>query len=295
MRWPETFVSLIKGKKIRYEVENFRDVVKVDGQDLYEFLKDNVDKHEFIKQNLLNATLTFHQRVKMFVKNIIMNPGNPMKTKYYSYKVEFAMRGAAHVHGVLWLDLSKFDMNACSNNDNCTGSDSSGKKKKAFSLQSLFDKIRHEDILDPDEKQCLSNFADQFITCSLKDVRTEDIVRDVQIHNHTKCCRKSGHKCRFFFPKFPSIRTIISVPIHQLNLNEEEKKKTLERSTLTLKKVFNILEDDVTMEELAKIGQEDIIKHKNLQQKILFINNIKAKYGYMWRCNPTHKQHKSNI
>jgi hypothetical protein len=34
---------------------------------------------------------------------------NPMQLEYFSSKLEFAMRGAAHIHGVLWLDLNKLD------------------------------------------------------------------------------------------------------------------------------------------------------------------------------------------
>ena len=33
-----------------------------------------------------------------------------MSVKYYSYKIEFAMRGASHVHGVLWVDWKKLDI-----------------------------------------------------------------------------------------------------------------------------------------------------------------------------------------
>ena len=73
-----------------------------------DFLSRQTSKHEFIKSNLLNATLTFNQRVKMFIKHIIMNKESPMKVKYYSYKVEFALRGAAHIHGVLWMDWENF-------------------------------------------------------------------------------------------------------------------------------------------------------------------------------------------
>ena len=108
MRWCENFVPLLEGKKVVYEADNFRDKVFIDGQELHDFLREHEDKHEIIKINLLNATLTFNHRVKMFMKNIVMNPQNPMNIKYYSYKVEFAMRGAAHIHGVLWLDWKKF-------------------------------------------------------------------------------------------------------------------------------------------------------------------------------------------
>jgi hypothetical protein len=31
-----------------------------------------------------------------------------MSIKYYSYKVEFAMRGAGHIHGVMWVDWETF-------------------------------------------------------------------------------------------------------------------------------------------------------------------------------------------
>ena len=151
MRWPENFVSLIQGKKISYETENFRDKVRIDDQDLYDFLRENVDKHEFIRENLLNATLTFYQRVKMFVKNIIMNKESPMKIKYYSYKVEFAMRGAAHIHGVLWVDLSNFDfLTKNLKKKSCTNSKVNDKDEDTVSLQSLFDRIRNEENLSPD-------------------------------------------------------------------------------------------------------------------------------------------------
>ena len=44
----------------------------------------------------------------MFVKHISMSKGNPMCIKNYSYKVEFALRGAGHIHGVLWVDWENF-------------------------------------------------------------------------------------------------------------------------------------------------------------------------------------------
>ena len=164
-----------------------------------------------------------------------MNTQSPMKMKYYCYKVEFAIRGAAHIHGVLWVDLSNFDfLTKNLKKKKYASSKSNDEEEETVTLQSLFDKIRNEENLTPDEIQALCKFADLFVTCSLKDVRTEDVVRDVQIHHHTKCCRKSGHKCRFYFPKFPSIKTMISVPIHQLNLTEEERKQMVEQSNAIL-------------------------------------------------------------
>ena len=86
-----------------------------------------------------------------------MGPGNPMAIQYYSYKVEFAMRGAGHIHGVLWVDWKKFSALPESDNENI---------KKAL------DKIKNEEMLSNEEKQSLADFADLFISCSLKNQRT---------------------------------------------------------------------------------------------------------------------------
>ena len=106
LRWPENFTALLQDHDIVYDSDI--DKVTIDGISVEEFLKANESKHEFIKSNLLNATLTFNHRVKMFVKHIIMSSGNPMTIQNYSYKVEFAMRGAVHIHGVLWVDWGRF-------------------------------------------------------------------------------------------------------------------------------------------------------------------------------------------
>ena len=99
-------------------------------------------------------------------------------------------------------------------------------KPLSYMLKGLFDKIRNEEILSQKDKLYLAKFADLIITCTLKDIRTKDLVRDAQIHHHTLCCQKNGMKCRFFFPKFPTRRTIIAVPVYHLGLNDGNKKKS---------------------------------------------------------------------
>ena len=80
--------------------------------ELREYLKEKTDKstHELIRRNVTNATRNYNHRVKGFIQNIVMNKNNPMAVKYYSTKVEFQGRGAAHNHGVLWVDLDKMEM-----------------------------------------------------------------------------------------------------------------------------------------------------------------------------------------
>ena len=104
-----------------------------------------------------------------------MSKGNPLSIKYHSYKVEFALRGAAHVHGVLWIDWE---------NINNIPKNEIGFIKKA--LQNIKDDIK----LDDKELSAIVKFADSFISCSVKDPRTSDIVQSVNKHHHTKTCRK---------------------------------------------------------------------------------------------------------
>ena len=75
------------------------------------FLKEDIDDslHEMIRTNVLTATRNFQRRVETFKKEIMMGENNPMKIKYISYRVEFQGRGAAHIHGTLWLDMKEIE------------------------------------------------------------------------------------------------------------------------------------------------------------------------------------------
>ena len=88
-----------------------------------------------------------------------MGNNNPMKIKYISYRVEFQARGAAHIHGILWLDMKKiealpifFDVEREPGN---------GKLSHAFR------KFRDDEKLSEDEKIAIEQFTDLFVTCSL--------------------------------------------------------------------------------------------------------------------------------
>jgi len=140
LRWPENFTALLQDQIITYKEVDYHEQIFVGPEGnqvtLEEYLARNLSKYNFIKTNLLNATLTFHQRVKMFIKHIIMSKGNPMHIRYYSYKVEFALRGAGHIHGILWVDWEKFD-------------DRNNLKKDIINA---LKKIQSEETLEPEDK-----------------------------------------------------------------------------------------------------------------------------------------------
>ena len=157
------------------------------------------------------------------------------------------MRGAGHIHGVIWVDWDKFSVLP---------------QRDIENIKSALEKIKEEEVLSESEKQALADFADLFISCSLKDPRTEKIVRSVNMHHHTKTCRNYCTKCRFYFPRFPSLKTMVAVPIRMVEKDPEKQKEVLERVNLVKKKVMDILQDDDKMKEIQNIRSQDIEEWK---------------------------------
>ena len=158
---------------------------------LEDFLKTlDESKNELIRKNVQMVTRYFDKRVKSFIKNIVMNPSNPMNIILYTYRVEFQKRGHAHVHGCLWMDIDKME-------------------KQFPGLKSAFHSLRHNKPLkqaihtteDPrlKEVEALVNWIDEFNTCSLNKARVGEIAvqraKEVQTHGHTRRCHKKGPDC----------------------------------------------------------------------------------------------------
>ena len=236
-RFEENFTSLLQDHEIHYEIKDGKEKCFIDGQTLEEFLKSHQSKHEFIRKNILTATRNFDHRVKNFIKIIIMSKFNEMHVEFYNYRVEFQMRGAGHIHGVLWINFDSFQKDE--------------RNKGMENLKEAFETIGNEEILSEKEEASLTRFADKFITCTLKDPTTRDIVQDVNIHNHTKTCRKyNANNCRFNFPRFPVDRTLISVPARIKYIDESKREEMLLRAKKVLSKVRDILINTDLMKEL---------------------------------------------
>ena len=233
---------------------------------LDDFLKSLPDsQHTLIMDNVLTATRVFDQRLKAFIRNIVMGKDQPMKVLLYSYRIEFQKRGAPHAHGVLWLDMDKVE-------------------KEFPGLKKAYDKLRHQKPLgDPTSDEITSSadsadsedsassadsteiendakpivqMLDRFVTCSLheetaggKDV--VDIVRACQTHHHTHTCKKrslNGTTCRFNIPKLPSEETVLCQPYSD--------KKEMVKAVKALDKVRKVLEDEDTMALLQGLFPE---------------------------------------
>ena len=140
-----------------------------------------------------------------------MGKNNPMHVKHISYRVEFQGRGAAHIHGTLWLDIKEIE------NSKPFLDQMEGKNKDC--LLEAFRKLRDNEKLSDPEKEAIATLTDMFVTCSLNpDTIHEDkqigkriieIVKAVNCHHCTGPCDRFGDKCKYGFPKYPLKKTLV--------------------------------------------------------------------------------------
>ena len=142
-------------------------------------------------------------------------------------------------------------------------------------LEAACRKLRKYQPLSKDEENALIDFVDRTVTCTLNpdlaakmiDVSKtrEDglkiikIVKDVQVHHHTKSCRKQEgtSACRFRFPKFPMWKTIITKS-QVLDENTDAKNERLERHAKVLETVMIVLEEAEVIEGIMSEYNKDL-------------------------------------
>ena len=109
MKWPEVLTSVLHtlGNSIIYESgweeDESKIKIKLDDDEeitLEEFKKTKLtNKSKFFKQHFLLITRIFDNKVKAFIK-LMTGSG---EVEYWTYRIEFQIRGMPHVHGVFWL------------------------------------------------------------------------------------------------------------------------------------------------------------------------------------------------
>ena len=87
-----------------------------------------------------------------------MSKGGDMCVEYYNYRVEFQLRGAGHIHGVLWVDLDNFIEHQSRKDDYY--SSFTGLKKAFLS-------VNNEEDPSLTDCQMLQDYADMFISCTI--------------------------------------------------------------------------------------------------------------------------------
>ena len=163
---------------------------------------------------------------------------------------------AGHIHGVLWTYLEKLEDLVYDENEKFKVAaeeelldDEIDKPLKG--LKNVFQKLRNEDELTVKDLICLENFIDGFTTVSLNpNIVGEDVVKlvsEVNVHHHTKTCRKYDSSCRFNYPRFPTPKTIVAKPF---NGRKEEKQKIMATYNEILNKVSKVLDEKDVIEKI---------------------------------------------
>ena len=114
LRWSDNFAAILrdKGMEIKYKCDTINGewdyTIEVKSSTglwipIEQYIKSEFkdSKHELVRGNVMTATRIFHQRVKAFLRKIVLCKSNPLSVKFYMYKVEFQERGAGHIHGTL--------------------------------------------------------------------------------------------------------------------------------------------------------------------------------------------------
>ena len=303
MRWEENFAAILRdyGLNLHYDVIQDEDghwhtKIEVEFQKegktvkmgIKQYLEEEakVSRHEIIRGNVLLATKYFNDRVKKFMNIVVMGTNNPMQVEYYTYKVEFQDRGAGHIHGTLWLRLGTMErLRRADDGELILGNDDDEQfhEMPFRGIEEAFKKMKNNEELLKSDLEALKNFVDEFMSVSTNENTVGKTVSrrvlEVNIHSHTKTCRKYDCPCRFFYPRFPSRKTIIAQPINEKD--GEKRKKRLKAYQETLDKVEAILlVPDEVEEIITSIGtseNESIQVYK--ANKVKRIEALLAKAG----------------
>ena len=252
-RWVENFTSILGQRNLNISFEKavpisegilsyMPDKVLVNGVPIDEYLA-NHSLSQLVRENILTVSRNFDHRVDCFIKRIVMN-NKTMHAKFFNYRVEFQMRGAGHVHGVLWLNMDQLE-------------------RTIPGIIEVFTKLNNGQLLSSKEHKVAAIFIDSFITCST-DNEVRGIVTEVQYHKHSKSCRKHGNFCRFGYPRYPSDETIVAQPLDKTKFpSEKALKDELKRLREILSKVKEVLESydglvstGMTKEELLDLLED---------------------------------------
>ena len=79
-------------------------------------------------------------------------------------------------------------------------------------IKGAFNSIKNDALLIYEEENALINFINRHVTVDRYNPLSEEIVNKVNVHRHSHTCYKHEKKCRFNLPRFPKLKTIISIP-----------------------------------------------------------------------------------
>ena len=133
-------------------------------------------KIKLVQADPVTCSRYFDHRVHEFINSVLKSDHKPIgKLTDYFYRVEFQQRGSPHIHMIVWIENApKFNVNTNAE---------------------------------------ITAFVDEFLQCCVDDQEMKHLT-DIQIHKHSRTCRKKVDKiCRFGYPLPPLPCTMVLDPL----------------------------------------------------------------------------------
>ncbi|PJE78258.1 ATP-dependent RecD-like DNA helicase [invertebrate metagenome] len=135
------------------------------------------EKVKLVQKDPVTCSRYFDHRVQVFMNTVLKSEHAPIGSVTDTFqRIEFQNRGSPHVHMMIWTENApKYNIDS------------------------------EEDII---------RYVDKYVTCSLDvDDDMQEFIK-MQVHKHSKTCKKGGRSvCRFGFPLPPLPNTMLLEPL----------------------------------------------------------------------------------
>ena len=192
------------------------------------YTKEDIDKLtweqkiKLIQKDPVTCSRYFDHRVRQFLNTFLKSEHKPLgNVTDYFYRVEFQQRGSPHIHMVVWIeDAPKLNFNTT------------------------------EEI---------TAYVDRYLQCSKNDENIQDLI-ELQIHKHSRTCRKKQNKiCRFGYPLPPLKKTIVLDPLECDKDVYDKKYKLLQKCMNEEKNGYDMTYEQF-LKSVVKLSEEEYIK-----------------------------------
>ena len=111
---------------------------------------------------------------------------------------------------------------------------------------------------------------------SLKNPSTKHLGEELNCHVcTTKSCHKYDEHCRFRYPRFPTLQTIIAVPARIKYPDDDEREKKINQAKEIKEKVKAILENSTFMaEKINSIDRQEMETYMQFQRDKMMLEDF---------------------
>ncbi|XP_069109182.1 uncharacterized protein [Argopecten irradians] len=181
------------------------------------------DKVKLVQKDPVTCSRYFDHRVQVFMNTILKSEHAPIGRVTDTFqRIEFQNRGSPHVHMMIWTDdAPKYNI---------------------------------------DSEQDIIQYVDNHVTCSLDvDDNVQEIIQ-MQVHKHSKTCKKGGRSvCRFGFPLPPLPKTMLLEPL-ETDVDEYRQKYSEIHARMNEFKDGCDMSYDQFLREVVQIEEAEYIK-----------------------------------